>query len=151
MRQKKSFVYQYLVPIILLGGLLLIVKGYQSCQNKALSTPVENTEAKSQNTNQDSQTEVKTVPGVPKKALEVLAYIRTHDKAPPGVVGGRTFQNREKLLRAKDDQGQTIKYREWDVNKKESGKNRGTQRLITGSDQSAYYTKDHYKSFQRIE
>lgn len=89
--------------------------------------------------------------GVPQSALKVLDYIRKNGEAPKGYVGGRTFENREKRLPQKDDSGKKIKYSEWDTNPKVSGKNRGPERLVTGSDHSAYYTKDHYKTFQKIE
>ncbi|MGO9868230.1 MAG: ribonuclease domain-containing protein [Rhodomicrobium sp.] len=41
-------------------------------------------------------------------------------------------------------------YQEWDVNPRVPGVNRGAQRLVTGSDGSAYYTDDHYKTFTQI-
>jgi guanyl-specific ribonuclease Sa len=36
------------------------------------------------------------------------------------------------------------------VNPKVEGVNRGTERLITGSDGSAYVTADHYKTFTKV-
>ena len=30
------------------------------------------------------------------------------------------------------------------------GKNRGAERMVTGSDKSAWYTADHYETFKRI-
>ncbi len=86
----------------------------------------------------------------PDYVLEVLDYVRAHGKAPEGYVGGRTFQNREKRLSSFDTNGMPLQYREWDVHPKVPGKNRGAERLITGSDESAWYTNDHYKSFKRI-
>ena len=50
----------------------------------------------------------------------------------------------------KDANGKKIKYKEWDVHKKVKGKNRGAERLVTGSDGRAYYTDDHYGSFIQI-
>jgi ribonuclease T1 len=44
-----------------------------------------------------------------------------------------------------------INYREWDVNPKIEGKNRGKERLVTGDDDSAYFTNDHYQSFKKIK
>lgn len=43
-----------------------------------------------------------------------------------------------------------ITYREWDVNPKIKGVDRGEERLVTGSDGSAYYTADHYQTFIHI-
>jgi guanyl-specific ribonuclease Sa len=88
--------------------------------------------------------------GVPAKVAKVLKYIDEHKKAPEGYVGGRTFGNFEKRLPLKDRRGKRIKYQEWDVNPKVRGKNRGSERLVTGSDGSAYYTGDHYKTFKKI-
>jgi guanyl-specific ribonuclease Sa len=53
-------------------------------------------------------------------------------------------------LPRQDKRGRTIKYREWDVNPQRPGVNRGPERLVTGSDHSAYYTDDHYRSFKKI-
>ena len=79
---------------------------------------------------------------VPQRARDVLAEIeRRNGEPPPGHVGGRTFGNRERRL----PRGS---YREYDVNPKVPGKNRGTERIVieqrTGK---AYYTADHYQSF----
>jgi ribonuclease T1 len=84
---------------------------------------------------------------VPAYALEVLDYVKKNNRAPEGFVGGRTFENRENRL---PDQG-GIHYREWDVHPKVQGQNRGAERLITGSDRSAWYTGNHYRTFIRIE
>ena len=84
---------------------------------------------------------------VPTKALKVLKYARENGVAMNGYVGGRRFGNFENLLPKKDASGKKIDYQEWDVNPKINGKNRGTERLITGSDGKAYYTNDHYRSF----
>jgi ribonuclease T1 len=153
MRQKKSFVYQTLLPILLLVGLLLLAKQYKSCQTAGTTNaPTQTEQAGEPQAPATHSTGTKSrSTKVPAKALDVLEYIRKNDDAPPGTVGGRTFMNREKRLVAKDARGQAIKYREWDVNKKQQGKNRGTERLITGSDGSAYYTRDHYKTFEKIE
>ena len=56
-------------------------------------------------------------------------------------MGGRVFGNRERRLPHGD-------YREYDVNPKRPGKNRGTERIVieqrTGK---AYYSRDHYETF----
>jgi ribonuclease T1 len=80
-----------------------------------------------------------------------LQHIRATGKAPKGYVGGRTFENRERRLPRSDRDGLTVAYREWDVHPKVQGVNRGAERLVTGSDQSAWYTPDHYRTFTRLE
>jgi ribonuclease T1 len=88
---------------------------------------------------------------MPGYVLEVLEHVRQYDEAPNGYVGGREFQNREKRLPKSSVDGTKIKYREWDVNPKVKGQNRGAERLVTGSDGRAWYTKDHYKTFVPVE
>jgi guanyl-specific ribonuclease Sa len=87
-------------------------------------------------------TSVTTDVEIPEKARTVLAEIQKRNgEPPPGHVGGRTFSNRERRL----PRGS---YREYDVNPKKSGRNRGTERIVieqrTGK---AYYTRDHYETF----
>lgn len=105
----------------------------------------------------DSKTpSVKTPPakpkpaGIPEKVLKVLEYVDKHDKAMDGYEGGRNFGNFERLLPQNDRTGKRIRYREWDVNPRRPGVNRGAERMVTGSNGRAYYTSDHYKSFKSI-
>ena len=88
---------------------------------------------------------------VPEKAFRVLKYVRENGEAISGYVGGRRFGNFEGLLPKKDASGKRIEYQEWDVNPKIQGKNRGAERLITGSNGKEYYTSDHYGSFLVVE
>ncbi len=100
---------------------------------------------------QTGQTTTPPASQVPGYALDVLKYIRRNGHAPDSYVGGREFQNKEKQLPAKDANNKRIRYAEWDVHPKEKGQNRGPERLVTGSDHSAYYTRDHYKKFLKID
>jgi guanyl-specific ribonuclease Sa len=129
--------------LILLALLFAVVWFVKNRQAAAPQLPAPNT-------NSGQQTP-QTQSGVPKYALDVLDCIRRNGQAPAGYVGGREFQNREKKLPAKSGDGKRIRYSEWDVLPKEEGKNRGPERLVTGSDHSAWYTNDHYKSFLKIE
>jgi ribonuclease T1 len=136
--QKKYFWRSVLLGLCFLGIFL-------SCSGKD--------EPAKEGTSQSHTTEVPSLSGkkIPAYVTVVLSFVKLHQRAPEGYVGGRTFQNREKNLPLKTRDGQKIQYREWDVYPKKQGKNRGAERLITGSDQSAWYTKDHYKTFTRIE
>jgi guanyl-specific ribonuclease Sa len=89
--------------------------------------------------------------GIPQKVYNVLNYIRSNHQPMPGYTGGRIFSNREELLPREDNNGKPILYHEWDVNPKIEGQNRGTERIITGSDGRAWYTNDHYRSFREIK
>lgn len=104
------------------------------------------------NASQDAQAGRKDISGeIPAKVYKVLEHIDRHDQAPEGYVGGRRFGNYEKRLPVGDPaSGKKISYREWDVNPKIPGKNRGAERLVTGNDKSAYYTRDHYETFVRV-
>jgi guanyl-specific ribonuclease Sa len=88
---------------------------------------------------------------IPAHARETLAYIRQHGFAPPGYVGGRVFGNYEGLLPRYDSHRKRIEYREWDVRPKAEGRNRGAERLVTGSDGRAWYSGDHYRSFLEVK
>ncbi|WP_024802342.1 ribonuclease domain-containing protein [Nocardia sp. BMG51109] len=93
-------------------------------------------------------------PGVPDGAYRTLAEIdagRWPDSAgAPGTKGGDQWMNREGTLSKKDSSGKAITYKEWDVNPKKRGQTRDAERIVTGSDGSAYYTGDHYKTFTRM-
>ncbi len=91
------------------------------------------------------------VPEIPQKVYTVLQYVTTHHKPMQGYVGGKEFKNRERLLPQKTSEHKTIYYQEWDVNPKISGQNRGVERLVTGNDNSAWFTANHYQSFTKIK
>lgn len=84
----------------------------------------------------------------------VVDYIVAHHDPMPGYVGGRDYRNLGldggTVLPRFDDRGRPIRYREWDVNRKIAGRNRGAERIVTGSDGRVYYTRDHYATFLRI-
>src|SRR5262249_26278825 len=88
--------------------------------------------------------------GIPEKVLKVLEYVDKHGEAMDGYEGGRSFGNFERRLPLTDDKGRRLRYREWDVNPLRPGVNRGVERLITGSDGTAYFTDDHYATFRKI-
>ncbi|MFI2232395.1 ribonuclease domain-containing protein [Nocardia testacea] len=97
---------------------------------------------------------VSKVAGVPDRAYVTLAEIdagRWPDSAnAPGTKGGIRFGNREGRLPAADSAGKAVEYQEWDVNPKKPGQSRDAERIVTGSDGSAWYTGDHYDTFTRM-
>ncbi|MBN8679709.1 MAG: hypothetical protein J0M29_15885 [Chitinophagales bacterium] len=132
--------------LIILAVLGLLVWFFWHRQQQKLVQPPPSTPPKTeQGSGQTTNTKA------PDYVLEVLQHVRKNGDAPDGFVGGKEFQNREKRLPAKDSGGKKIRYSEWDVHPKKQGQNRGPERLVTGSDHSAYYTKDHYKSFLKID
>ncbi len=130
--------------LILLAVLFGVVWFVRSRQQAAVE-PV-NTGTQTSQPNQAPQSAA-----APAYVLKVLQYVRQNGQAPEGHVGGREFQNREKRLPQKAPDGKKIRYSEWDVHPKTPGKDRGPERLVTGSDHSAWYTKDHYKTFLKID
>ncbi|GEE01374.1 hypothetical protein nbrc107696_18200 [Gordonia spumicola] len=90
----------------------------------------------------------------PARVEQTLQYIDAGDwpaaANAPGTHGGDTFRNNERRLPVKSTKGKRIQYREWDVNPKQRGRGRDAERIITGSDGSAYYTLDHYETFTKI-
>ncbi len=88
--------------------------------------------------------------GVPEQARKVLAHVRAQGEAPAGTEGGRRFGNYERRLPERDAQGRSIRYQEWDLWPRVRGRNRGPERLVTGSDGRAWYTGDHYRSFTEV-
>lgn len=99
-----------------------------------------------------AQRDGRSAPGqaVPDYVIQTLDYIQDHGRSPEGYVGGRVFENREKRLPVSDARGQRIRYREWDVHPQRRGRNRGPERVVTGSNQKAYYTRDHYRTFKPL-
>ena len=100
----------------------------------------------------DSETAAVASPSspIPAYAAQALGVIRRTGEAPPGFRGGTPFHNNEHLLPPRTSAGASVRYREWDVHPWVRGRNRGAERLVTGSDGSAYYTADHYQSFVRV-
>ncbi|MEU7634017.1 ribonuclease domain-containing protein [Nocardia sp. NPDC049220] len=97
---------------------------------------------------------VTQAPGVPDRAYQTLREIdagRWPDSAnSPGTKGGERWMNRGRDLPVVDASGKPVTYQEWDVNPKQPGRSRDAERIVTGSDGSAWYTGDHYKTFTRM-
>jgi guanyl-specific ribonuclease Sa/uncharacterized protein YukE len=92
-------------------------------------------------------------PGVPQDAQNALNEIDKGDWPPEDIRGGGTFQNDGRgggeVLPRQEPNGTPITYQEWDVNA--AGPNgRDAERIVTGSDGSAYYTNDHYNTFTNM-
>ncbi len=85
-------------------------------------------------------------PDVPQKATDVLKYVQTHKgAAPTGYRGGRKFENRDGKLPSGGE------YVEYDVDPKIEGVGRSGERVIVDKKTGrAWYTPDHYTTFQEI-
>jgi ribonuclease T1 len=138
---------------LLIGLFIALVAGFfigrwSQHANKVASPPItESHTPPSQSSPTSSKTSNKKRRDIPQEAIEVLHYVREHHVAPNNYVGGREFKNRERRLQQRTAQGTYIHYQEWDIYPKIKNKNRGPERLITGDDESAWYTGDHYQTF----
>jgi len=119
----------------------------------ATTTAAKTTTAKATTTRASATTTAaQQASAVPQAAWATLAAIDAGRWPPadaPGTEGGRTFGNHEGRLPATNG-GQRVRYQEWDVNRKQSGRGRDAERIVTGSDGSAWYTDDHYETFARM-
>ena len=77
------------------------------------------------------------------KAWTVLNRIDAKGAPLPGYKGGSIFKNKDGVL----PETPGVTYREWDVNPYTKGVDRGVERIVTGSDGSAFWTGDHYDTF----
>ncbi len=147
--------YTQLIVGLIIGLVLGLLIGRQIwTTNSVPGTNAESSavpQAGPQKTGSDHGAKPQANSAIPQKVYDVLNYIRANHRAMPGYVGGRVFTNREKIVPTEDSTGNPIQYQEWDVNPKVQGQNRGTERILTGSDGRAWYTNDHYKSFEEIK
>lgn len=89
---------------------------------------------------------------------EILKKYENHDwkGKPPNIKGelnaDQVYRNKDGILPIYDKQGNIIKYKEYDINpKKPDASGRDAERFVRGTDESVYYTSDHYKTFIRIK
>lgn len=91
---------------------------------------------------------------VPESAWATFGRVQSKGSPLPGYKGGSMFANdgraSSQILPQSTGGGSPITYREWDVNPYVKGVPRGPERIVTGSDGSAYYTSDHYGSFTQF-
>jgi guanyl-specific ribonuclease Sa len=90
---------------------------------------------------------------VPQRAWATLARIDAGTWPPDdgsGTDGGTQWYDRDGTLPRTDAGGNQIRYQEWDVNERVPGHHRDAERIVTGSDGSAWYTADHYQTFTRM-
>jgi hypothetical protein len=86
---------------------------------------------------------------VPPKAWDTLNYLDQTGTAPAGTYQANptvnnVYENYDGQLPTATGDGTPVTYNEWDVNPFTTQKARGLERLVTGSDNSAWYTGTHY-------
>ena len=90
--------------------------------------------------------QVKALSTLPPEAAGTWQLIERGGPFPFPRTDGAVFDNREKLLPAKE----SGYYREYTVRTPNS-QDRGARRLITGAGDELYYTEDHYRSFVKVD
>ncbi|MGN6530959.1 MAG: ribonuclease domain-containing protein [Ginsengibacter sp.] len=144
-----SLIFGIIIGLIL--GLFIGKQLFESHYVKSNTPSIAQPSNNAQQENAESNNVFKNNTVIPAKVYEVLKYIQANHHAMPGYVGGSVFSNREKILPQVDSSGNSIQYQEWDVNPKIAGQNRGTERIVTGSDGRSWYTADHYQTFIEIK
>lgn len=144
-----------LIAIVAIGVAVFLVAPSDGESGPSRSTtPTQRTASTQTSASTGRESQGTQANDVPAYVTDVLAVIDRTGAAPSGFQGGRTFSNDGRgggeRLPQRDDQGGSIRYREWDVHPFQRGVNRGAERLVTGSDGSAYFTEDHYDSFEKI-
>jgi hypothetical protein len=91
-----------------------------------------------------------------KKVWDAIDYAaQKKGGAQPGYKGGGKFDNDgsfdSQILPEFDSKNNPITYKKYDVFSFVKGINRGALRVIIGSDGSAYFTNNHYKTFTKLK
>jgi len=141
--------YAQLIFGMIIGLILGLFVGKQIFETSPSATNTKSSVAPSPAIGQETQKS--TTVQIPQKVYDVLKYIKANHHPMSGYVGGTVFSNREKILPEEDSVGNPVQYQEWDVNPKIPGQNRGTERIVTGSDGRSWYTNDHYQTFMEIK
>ncbi len=95
---------------------------------------------------EESGLPVKALSSLPPQTAETWRLIAAGGPYPYPRNDDVPFQNREKILPAKD----SGYYREYTV-KTPGSPDRGARRLVTGTGKELYYTGDHYASFVVVD
>jgi len=146
-RRNTSIIVAAVILVIVLAGRAILVSQNSGTNHQG---------AAQTETTQQNGSAVASTAGAPstdskgiEKARKIAAQIKANDgAAPQGYVGGGTFRNDPLPGSQKLPLGVT--YKEYDINPKIPGKNRGAERIVIGSDGSVWYTNDHYVTFTRL-
>ncbi|RAG83586.1 ribonuclease [Streptacidiphilus pinicola] len=90
---------------------------------------------------------------IPARAWQTLKLIDAGEWPPndgSGTKGGAVWTNPDKTLPPADSEDRPIQYRQWDVNRKSPGQARYPERIVTGSDGTAWYTPDLFRTFEQM-
>lgn len=130
--------------VLVLGG-WLVKDGLSGDSTNSAPAPA-GSSASAKVAGEESGLPVKPLSGLPPQAAETWRLIKAGGPYPYPRNDDVVFQNREKILPAKD----SGYYREYTV-KTPGSPDRGARRLVTGSGKELYYTGDHYASFVVVD
>lgn len=135
-----------LAPILLLVVAALAAMSWQTRQPSSPAQPDRSAAAWPQARGPDASAWL-PLSALPAEARDTLRLIRNRGPFPHRQ-DGQTFHNRERLLPLRGRGW----YREYTVSTPGAG-DRGARRIVTGGDPPVefWYTRDHYRSFQRID
>jgi guanyl-specific ribonuclease Sa len=85
----------------------------------------------------------------PENAWNTFDQVETSGSPLAGYKGGGSFAN-DGRAGSQILPSEGAPYREWDVNPNVQGVDRGGERIVTGSNGTAYYTSNHYQSFTQF-
>ena len=92
---------------------------------------------------------------IPEHVADTVDNIYRNNIGPSGFKGGKVFKNDGRgggaVLPKVGEDNKLIQYKEYDVNRYYQGVNRGSERVVFGSDGKVYYTDDHYSTFVRVK
>lgn len=94
----------------------------------------------------ESNLPIRPLSQLPPEAASTWQLVRRGGPFPFPRDDGQVFQNREKLLPAKE----SGYYREYTV-RTPGSPDRGPRRLVAGAGRELYYTGDHYRSFVIVD
>ncbi|MFD0375803.1 ribonuclease domain-containing protein [Streptomyces sp. NPDC127112] len=90
------------------------------------------------------------VPGRARRTLELIDAGQWPPNDGSGTRGGTTWPNRDGALPRTDAEGNPVQYQEWDVNRKQPGQARDPERIVTGSNGTAWYSADLFRTFEQM-
>lgn len=145
----EPLIMKRLLPIVLLAVLGMAAMLWQTRQDPASTQPER--PAATRPSASDGRAPFSATPlpvsALPDEARDTLRTIRSRGPFPHRQ-DGQIFHNRERLLPLRERGW----YREYTVSTP-GADDRGARRIVTGGDPPAefWYTRDHYRSFQRID
>jgi len=127
------------------GGSSVLQKSTSNFVKAPFRAPSESGNYSASTSSTSSRSDIPYGPGA-QRAWDTIDRVDTKGSPVQGRKGGSVFVDKYDLLPSHGSEGR-VTYREWDVNDRGADGTRDSERIVTGSDGSAYFTTDHYDSF----